>query len=350
MSPAIPHATPAGGAEGALPERMAPGLRVFCAPDWDDYQLLDSGGGEKLERFGPYVLRRPDPQALWRPRLPVARWERADLSFERESDRGGRWRAASSAPAALRTSEPAWTVQWGAARFSVRPTPFKHVGLFPEQQGNWRLIERLCRSLPDVSGLNLFGYSGAASVIAGLCGAQVRHVDASRAALKWTLDNAALSGVPAGRIAPLLEDALEFCQRAVRRGERYRFILLDPPHYGRGPKGQKWQLEEGLAPLLEAAERLLDERGLLILSTYAVGYSPLAFQNLLSGWPAGQVAVGELALREGDGTRLLPCGFCARYARGLDFDLNEPELAARGPALASRSPGNSRAPQSGEPT
>lgn len=338
MSPSVPHRNPAGGSGQTPALGTQPSLRVFCAPAWADYQLLDSGGGEKLERFGPYTLRRPDPQALWRPRLSANHWQAAQLSFERESDRGGLWRPSPAAPAALRNREPAWSVRLGAAQFSVRPTPFKHVGLFPEQHGNWQLIERLCRSLGAVRGLNLFGYSGAASVIAALAGAQVRHVDASRAALKWTLDNAALSGVAEGRIAPVLEDALEFCQRAERRGERYQFVLLDPPHYGRGPKGQKWQLEEGLAPLLEAAERLLDERGLLILSTYAVGYSPLAFLNLLSGWPSGQVEVGELALLEGDGARLLPCGFCARYGRGLDFDLAEPTTALTAGAPAA-SPG-----------
>jgi 23S rRNA (cytosine1962-C5)-methyltransferase len=294
---------------------------VFVAPPWADYELFETGGGEKFERFGAHSLVRPDPQALWRPRLPAERWKRADLRFERESDRGGRWRAGPAAPPALCGPEPSWSVAFGAARFLIRPTPFKHLGLFPEQQGNWLLLEELCQRLPEPQGLNLFGYSGAASVIAARAGARVRHVDASRAALKWALDNAALNGLPEGRVVPVLEDALDFCQRAVRRGERYQFVLLDPPHYGRGPKGQKWQLEEGLAPLLELCERLLAERGLLILSTYAVGYSPLAFANLLSGWPAGQVAVGELALREGDGRRLLPAGFCARYARGLDLDL-----------------------------
>ncbi len=282
-----------------------------------DHALLDSGEGEKLERFGELVLARPDPQALWRRRLGTAAWKKADLSFVRESDRGGRWEPRSKARA-----KEGWTVGFDGARFWIRPTPFKHVGLFPEQAANWAWTgarlgapEEPRPEKPRL--LNLFAYTGAASVLAALQGAEVTHVDASRTALAWARENAELSGLPEKAIRFVLDDALVFARREARRDARYHGILIDPPHHGRGPKGEKWQFETGLAPLLEACEKLLAERSFLILSSYAIGYSALAFENLLGELEGGSVESGELVLREeGEGGRLLPCGFCARWSRG----------------------------------
>jgi len=299
---------------------------VFDPTRFPDYALLDSGGGEKLERFGRVVLRRPDPQALWRPRAAEA-WGRADLAFVRESDRGGRWEARRGAAVEARGREPAWTVRYGEAVLEVRPTPFKHVGLFPEQATNWDWVARRSARLGERPRLlNLFGYSGAASVLAVRAGFDVTHVDASRAALAWTRRNAELSGVADGPLRLVLDDALRFARREVRRGSRYAVVLLDPPHYGRGPRGEKWQFEEGFAPLVEACGRLLAERALLVLSSYAIGYSPLAFRNVLGELPGGAVEVGELILLEeapaswdpSGEPRPLPCGFCARWTRGLE--------------------------------
>ena len=287
-----------------------------------DYALLDSGGGEKLERFGEVVLVRPDPQALWRPRRDAAAWRAADLRFVRESDRGGRWEARPGAHPAARGAAPSWQVQAGEARLHIRPTPFKHVGLFPEQAANWEWVEKYGAPLladgPRL--LNLFGYTGAASLGAARAGWHVTHVDASKASIAWARENAALSQVPEDRLRFLVDDALAFARREVRRGTRYAGILLDPPHYGRGPKGEKWQFETGIAPLLEACAALLAERSFLILSSYAIGYSPLAFVNLLDDFEGGTVEAGELALleeSEGSPARHLPCGFCARWSRGL---------------------------------
>ncbi len=292
---------------------------VFEPVPLDAYELLDSGAGEKLERFGEVVLRRPDPQALWRPRLPSADWERADLRFVRESDRGGRWQARKGSHAAARSKS--WPLDLGRARVWIRPTPFKHLGLFPEQASTWELVERV---RPAFDGrpalLNLFAYTGAASLAAARADYAVTHVDASKASLAWAKENAELSRLPEDAIRWVLEDALAFARREARRGARYQGILLDPPHYGRGPKGEKWQLEEDLAPLVEACGKLLAPRAFLVLSTYAVGYSPLALVNLLEELEGGAVEAGELALPERRPSadapqRWLPCGFCARWLR-----------------------------------
>ncbi|MDP6540119.1 MAG: RsmD family RNA methyltransferase [Planctomycetota bacterium] len=292
----------------------------FEHPPFDDHALLDAGGGEKLERFGSVVLRRPDPQALWRKRLG-AEWERADLCFVRESDRGGRWEPGGERGVSLLEDGGAWRVSYGPARLVLRPTPFKHVGLFPEQATNWELLRGARPRFGDEPPrlLNLFGYSGAASVLAAAAGWRVTHVDASRTALAWLRDNLAASDLARAPVRMLLEDALTFARRERRRGSAYEAILLDPPHHGRGPKGERWQLEDDLAELVETAGALLAERSLLVLSTYAVGFSPLALENLLADLPAGRIAAGELALPEAGGARLLPAGFCARWWRGIEL-------------------------------
>lgn len=297
---------------------------VFTPVSFDDHALLDSGEGEKLERFGEVVLRRPDPQALWNRRLPATEWGRAHLTFVRESDRGGRWEAGPELPRSARGPEPSWTVAFGDATFRVQPTPFKHVGVFPEQATNWAwMLERASELERGAKLLNLFGYTGAASVLAAKAGMDVTHVDASRTATTAARDNAELSGLGQRGLRVVVEDALTFARREVRRERKYAGILVDPPHYGRGPKGEKWQFEDGISLLLDAAATLLDERGFLVLSTYAIGFSSLALWNLADGrreLEGGHLEAGELALPEeprGDEEpRALPCGFCLRWRRG----------------------------------
>ncbi len=301
---------------------------AFAHPPFPDHALLDSGEGERLESFGPVVLRRPDPQALWRQRLPRERWDAAHLSFRRDPESGGRrgtWVTSADAPAQARGRAPVWTVRWRSATCLVRPTPFKHVGLFPEQAANWAWIEAAAANLGSQRPrlLNLFGYTGVASIVALRAGFEVTHVDASRSSLSWARENLKASGLAGDSVRVLLEDALSFARRELRRGARYQGVLLDPPHHGRGPKRERWQLEEQLAPLIEACAGLLGEQSFLVLSTYAVGCSPLAFANLLDQLPGGQVEAGELALPEaGAGNaprRQLPCGFCARFWRGFEM-------------------------------
>lgn len=315
--------------------------RVFPQPRFPAYELLDAGGAEKLERFGAVVLRRPDPQALWSRRLPADAWERADLTFVRESDRGGHWvpgtrGAAASEARRLAGGEASWTVGFGGATFVLRATPFKHVGLFPEQAANWEWVAGLPCAGPRAPGLpsaepprllNLFGYTGAASVLAVRAGYRVTHVDASKTAIAWTRENVAASGLPEDALRTLADDALAFARREVRRGNTYDVVLLDPPHYGRGPKGETWQFEDDVAGLVEAVRELLAARAAVVLSTYAIGTSPVALRNLALELGPGRVEVGELVLPEslpeaatnGDvPSRPLPAGFCARWSRGLE--------------------------------
>jgi len=292
-------------------------------PEFLDYSLLDSGEGEKLERLGEVVLRRPDPQALWPRRLGAEAWDEADLRFVRESDRGGRWEPGPRTPECAKGEEAEWEIGWRDARFLVRPTPFKHVGVFPEQAANWswlvELKDRFEMERPRL--LNLFGYSGAASVVASLAGYEVTHVDASRTSLAWAGENAIASGLGERSWRVLLEDAPTFAAREGRRESKYEVVLLDPPRHGRGPSGESWDLSEGLAPLLASVGGVLAERAAVCLSTYAVGLSPLSLVGALSVLGPGEVEAGELALPEegaGEGApRLLPAGFCARFTRGL---------------------------------
>ena len=278
-------------------------------------------------------------------RRSAAAWRRADLAFVRESDRGGRWEARRGAHRSALGASPQWSVRFASGSFIVRPTPFKHVGVFPEQSSNWALVAEAARvfgaSRPRL--LNLFGYTGVSSVLAALSGFDVTHVDASKSALAWTRENLAASDLASDAVRIVLDDALAFARREARRGERYDCVLMDPPHYGRGPRGEKWQFEEHIAPLVECVRDLVSARSLVILSTYAIGCSPLALENLLRELGPGEVAAGELALcevdeadeadepEEADATRgsgaiasrpprQLPAGFCARWTRGLTLD------------------------------
>jgi len=300
----------------------------FAESAFDDYQLLDSGGGEKLERYGPVVVRRPDPQALWRPRADAREWSRAHLTFERDEASGGkrgRWIASADAPKSARGETAAWNVVWRRATCVVRPTPFKHLGLFPEQASNWAWIEaaapRLGVARPRL--LNLFGYTGLASIVAAQAGYEVTHVDASKTSLAWMKENARASGLADDALRVILDDALAFARREGRRGSRYHGVVLDPPHYGRGPKGEVWQFEEHIAPLVDACRELLEPKSWLVLSTYAIGFSPLSLRNLLA--PLGaSLSAGELVLSERDAgagaPRKLPCGFCARVWSGFEAE------------------------------
>ncbi len=281
-------------------------------PGLPGYQLLDSGNGEKLERFGEWVLRRPDPQAIWAPKLDPWEWGKANLSFERESDRGGRWEG--DAP-------KEWEMEVGSCKVMVRPKPFKHVGIFPEQASNWAWTEALREKLENEGVerprmLNLFGYTGAASVLAAQAGWEVTHVDSSRASMDWAAENARLSDLPSDSIRWMLEDAMKFAGREVRREKHYHLVLLDPPAYGRGAKGEKWEFSDGIASLLEDCKTILEPSGSagIVLSAYAIDFSALALSNLFSDW-GGELEAGELALPEESENRFLPCGYCFRWSR-----------------------------------
>jgi 23S rRNA (cytosine1962-C5)-methyltransferase len=261
-----------------------------------DYTLLDCGHGRKLERFGALVLNRPEEQAIWTPRLAATDWERADAIFTGDTDEGGagRWKRRAGL-------EEAWACAHGAIRFSCRFTSFRHVGVFPEQEPHWSFMRERLDAAASPSLLNLFGYTGLASLIAAEAGAEVTHVDASKKAIAWARDNQALSGLGDKPIRWILDDALKFAAREVRRGRHYDGILLDPPKFGRGPKGETWDLFANLPEMLTLCRDLLKPGGFLILTAYAIRASFLSLDRLSAEVFGPGVQSGELALRDESG-------------------------------------------------
>ncbi|HVO29082.1 MAG TPA: class I SAM-dependent methyltransferase [Candidatus Paceibacterota bacterium] len=287
---------------------------------WRDYELLDSGGNRKLERYGEFVLVRPETQALW-PAAKPELWKRAVAEFSWNEGKGA-WRKNKDMP-------ESWEMGWDDIRFVMRLTSFKHTGIFPEQAANWEwLREQVMRRIGagrgggNVKVLNLFGYTGIASIVAARRGAQVTHVDASRQSNEWARENARLSGVPAENIRYLSDDALRFAEREVRRGSVYDGIVLDPPAFGRGAKGEIWRIEEHLPRLLAALAKIFSAKpgAFFLLNGYAAGYSPRSFRQTVEGvFPeAGKLphaGFGELQVLESGSERCIPSGIYVRFVR-----------------------------------
>lgn len=311
-------------------------------PDFRDYELIDSGSFEKLERFGRFVTRRPEPQAIWRPSLPEEEWRRlADASFRRDArqEERGEWRLAPKMP-------DRWTVEYayGAMRLRMRLglTSFKHVGIFPEQAANWNFIYDCCRTrcrgaAPSAEGgspagaeragagaavteaplrvLNLFAYTGGATLAARAAGAEVTHVDSVKQVVTWARENMELNGLDGVRW--IVEDALKFVQREVRRGNRYDGIILDPPAYGRGANGEKWILEDNIGEMLDCCARLLaPTRAFLVLNLYSMGLSSTLARTAVRqafGAPRDE-EWGELTFTDRGGKEL-PLGIYYRFVR-----------------------------------
>lgn len=276
------------------------------------YELIDSGEGEKLERFGLYTLRRPDPQALWSKTLEESRWKKADAFYVRSGSKG-QWQFKEGVP-------KEWQIQFSVLTLTISPTPFKHTGLFPEQLSNWLWMDNLIKNNKEkVKVLNLFGYTGGASLMCARAGAEVVHVDASKTAIGWGRENAKLSGLEDASIRWILDDAVEFVKREVKRGNKYDAILLDPPAFGHGPNGESWKIEEDFLPLLGHLKGLLSEQPLFFLiNGYSSGYSSVAYKNNLLSFKekyGGVLEEGELAIEESKTGRLLPSGIFARWAR-----------------------------------
>lgn len=283
---------------------------VLLTPGFDGYRLLDSGHGRKLERFGDLVLDRPEEQAIWTPRLDAEAWRGADALFTGDTDEegAGRWKRRDGLA-------ESWICRHGPIRFACRFTSFRHVGVFPEQETHWRFMrERIAAAPTQPSVLNLFGYTGLASLLAAEAGAQVTHVDASKKAVAWGRDNQALSGLDDRPVRWIVDDAVKFAAREVRRGRRYHGILLDPPKYGRGPKGETWELFRDLPDLLRLCRDLLHPAGsFLVLTAYAIRASHLSLDMLAREILGGGVVSGELALRE-EGGRLLGTSLFSRWS------------------------------------
>ena len=288
-------------------------LQLITSDGFTDYALLDCGAGRKLERFGAVVVDRPEPQALWRPHLPKAEWAKAHAVFSAsgEDDEKGKWRVDKRVP-------DAWPVRIDGVTMLCKLSGLWHLGLFPEQNPHWDwMLERLAAvkgERPRV--LNLFGYTGAASLLAAKAGAEVTHVDASKKAIQWGKENQAASGLDAAKIRWLLDDAAKFAARDVRRGKTYHMILVDPPKFGRGPEGEVWDLFKNLPPLLEDLAKLLAPEAAMVLTVYAIRASALAFDQLLRealNGKGGSFETGELAIRARSGP-LVPTSLFVRWS------------------------------------
>ena len=283
---------------------------MLIASDWKDYEVLDTGDGEKLERWNDIVLRRPDPQAIWPKQRPEI-WRRADAHYSRSAKGGGEWTFFKELP-------ERWTVRYRDLQFYVRPTGFKHTGLFPEQAVNWDWMAGLIRAAGrPVRVLNLFGYTGGATLACASAGAKVTHVDAAKGMVQWAGENRRLAGIDETSVRWIVDDALKFVAREARRGNVYEGILMDPPSYGRGPGGEVWKLENELYGLVEACERVLAKDALfMLINSYTTGLQPAVLNNMLSMTVgksrAGRVTADEIVLPVTAGG-VLPCGASGRW-------------------------------------
>ena len=280
--------------------------RNLLATQWKDYELLQCGAGQKRERWGDIFLIRPDPQIIWPLEKP---WGRHDAIYHRSESGGGQWEFKRQLP-------EHWKIKFGALQFKIRPTNFKHTGMFPEQASNWTwLMEKIRVAARPVKVLNLFGYTGAASVAAAAAGASVCHVDSARGMVQWCGDNAKLSGLGGHSIRYIVDDCVKFVQREIRRGQKYDAIIMDPPSFGRGADGQVWKLERDLWPLIESCRAILSDQPLFfLLNSYTTGISPTILTGMLSQLiKGGKCYGGEVALPITDDPRILPCGIYARW-------------------------------------
>ena len=283
--------------------------RSLIALPCGDYELLDSGENMKLERFGAVVVARPETQALWQKQKPEL-WDTAHAVFAFR-DKKGSWDIRKPVP-------ESWPVIREGVALSARLTGFKHTGIFPEQAPNWAWIRERVQGLEQPKVLNLFGYTGAASVVAAVAGASVTHVDASKQSLDWAHENARLAHLPEDRIRWILDDALAFAKREARRGAIYDGIILDPPAFGRGAKGEVWKIEEDLPKLLEIVKSLLSDKpgSFFLLNGYAAGYSPHSFaQAVESTFGTVEGEAGELLLKEVSSDRVIPAGIYVHFVR-----------------------------------
>lgn len=291
-----------------------------------DYELLDSGEGEKLERFGKIILSRPDPQALWHKRLPQNEWKKADGNFgkenvlstgdqkSREKVERGDWKLKS-------TIKDRWSISFSDLKFYIKPTAFKHVGIFPEQASNWDWMRKKIteRGSESIEVLNLFAYTGGATLACAQVGAKVVHVDGSKVAVNWARDNVELSGLKDKPIRWILDDIRAFVKREIKRGRKYHGIIMDPPAFGHGADNEVWKIEDDLIDLIQSCTEILVENPLFfIVNGYSAGYSAIAYKNNLLPLQkkfGGDIEVGELTLTEsGSDGRLLPCGIYARWS------------------------------------
>lgn len=277
---------------------------------WKDYELVDTAAGERLERWGKVLLIRPDPQIIWETPRENAGWKKADARYLRSSSGGGHWEEWRKLP-------PVWQVSYGELTFRIKAMGFKHTGLFPEQAVNWDFVQKKIRTAGrPVKVLNLFGYTGAATLACAAAGAQVCHVDASKGMVAWARENAQASGLADKPVRWIVDDCLKFVLREQRRGNFYDGIIMDPPSYGRGPNGEVWKLEEQLYGLVQECAAILSKQPLFfLLNSYTTGLSPAVMAYLLGVLLkkkyGGAVSAGEIGLPVTESGLVLPCGSTA---------------------------------------
>ncbi len=288
------------------------------ATNWNDYELIDSGDGEKLERWGSspkecFVLARPDPMAIWPKGLSQNEWAKSDAHYIRSEKGGGSWKTKKQLP-------EKWGVEYNHLLFLIKPTSFKHTGLFPEQSVNWDIFSKIIKDSNDgeINILNLFAYTGGATIACAKAGAKVCHVDSSKGIVSWAKDNAKVNNITE-KIRWIVDDAIKFVERELKRGMKYDGIIMDPPSFGRGSKGEVWKLEKDLFPLVKKTVKLLSDKPKFFhINSYTTGMSPTTIGNILEsslGKINGNIEVDEIGIKESNSKRILPQGVFGRWTK-----------------------------------
>lgn len=291
---------------------------MWIADQWKDYQVIDTSNGEKLERWGDYILLRPDPQVIWNTPKKAKEWKKLNGHYHRSSKGGGEWEFFSL--------PKEWEITYRDLTFRLKPFSFKHTGLFPEQAVNWDWcrdkIVAAKKKNPnrEIKVLNLFAYTGGATISAAAAGAKVTHVDASKGMVTWAKENAAASGLSDAPIRWLVDDCVKFVEREIRRGNKYDGIIMDPPSYGRGPKGEIWKIEESVFPFMQLAAQLLSDDALFyLINSYTTGLQPAVLSYMLStiikSEKGGIVEAQEIGLPVKENGLVLPCGASGRWCQ-----------------------------------
>ena len=284
---------------------------MWVADKWTDYEVIDTDGGEKLERWGDYLLIRPDPQVIWETGRNNPGWKKPNAHYHRSSKGGGEWE--------FFDLPDQWSIAYGSLTFNLKPFSFKHTGLFPEQAANWDWFSELIRNAKKtVRVLNLFAYTGGATLAAAGAGAHVTHVDASKGMVTWAKENAISSGLKDAPVRWLVDDCVKFVEREIRRGNKYDAIIMDPPSYGRGPKGEIWKIEDSIYPFIELCTQILADRPLFFLvNSYTTGLQPAVLSYMMNTALVkkfgGFVEAGEIGLPVTSSGLILPCGASGRY-------------------------------------
>lgn len=280
------------------------------ARDWKDYEILDMANGEKLEKWKDVILVRPDPQIIWKSKSFPERWKNANARYIRSSTGGGNWDFNKKVPAN-------WQVKYKELIFNIKPMGFKHTGLFPEQAVNWDwMINKIQHANRDIKVLNLFAYTGGATVACSYAGASVCHVDSSKGIVTWAKENITSSGLQNNPVRYIIDDVVKFVSREIRRGNKYDAIIMDPPSYGRGTNGEVWKFEENISDLVELCTKVLSDRPLFFLiNSYTTGISSTVLENILrlNIKAKGKLSSGELGLPMKDSNLVLPCGIFSRW-------------------------------------